>query len=316
MIIAFKFFQALQFPNVGGPPVQHFPRMEIEIEGFCVTGSRHHRFGGDLVADLWDVDCSEEAGGYYVSRDPRLFVLLETRARPEAVFTMSEIGGRTLPDCGVRAMHFIPAGMEMRTRLTAMQGLRHLDLHFDAGTLARRLGNRFDPAVLNEPRFMLNDDRLNQIAALLAAELSADNPLHDLYGDGLVNALLVGLLGLRPDEARPRSKLADWQVRQVTGYIADHAAKRIPLEELAALLGLSASYFSHAFKASTGLSPQQWQMNHRIDRIKDELKNPAIPITAIAAQAGFADTAHFSRSFRRITGMTPSGWRTVNGGSD
>lgn len=287
--------------------------MEIEIEGFSVVASRHHRYGGDLVADLWDVDCNEVAGGYYVSRDPRLFILLDMRAGPQAAFTMSEIGGSMLPDCGVRAMHFIPAGMEMQTELTAMQGLRHLDLHFDADTLNRRLGSRFDPAMLSEPRFMLNDERLIQIAALLAAELAADNPLHDLYGDGLINALLVGLLGVAPDEARPRSKLADWQIRQVTGHIAAHTARRIPLEELAGLIGLSASYFSHAFKASTGLSPQQWQMNHRIERIKAELRDTTIPITMIAAQAGFADTAHFSRSFRRVTGMTPSRWRAVNG---
>ncbi|PRX09371.1 UNVERIFIED_ORG: AraC family transcriptional regulator [Martelella mediterranea] len=293
--------------------MKHFPRMEIDIEGFSVVGSRHHRFGGDLVADLWDVDCSAMAGGYYVSRDPRIFVLLETRSGPQGAFTMSEIGGRKLPDCGVRALHFIPAGMEMQTELTAVQGLRHLDLHFDAGTLSRRLGSRFDTAALSKPRFMLNDERLIQIAGLLAAELAAENPLHDLYGDGLINALLVGLLGVPPDEPRPRSKLADWQVRQVTGHIAAHSARRIPLEELAGLIGLSASYFSHAFKASTGLSPQQWQMNHRIERIKDELRNPTIPITTIAVQAGFADTAHFSRSFRRVTGMTPSRWRAANG---
>ncbi|MDX3806067.1 helix-turn-helix transcriptional regulator [Bosea thiooxidans] len=48
-------------------------------------------------------------------------------------------------------------------------------------------------------------------------------------------------------------------LKVATDHIAEHAACRIRLRDLAELVGLSQSHFSHAFKASTGLPPRQWQ---------------------------------------------------------
>ena len=60
--------------------------------------------------------------------------------------------------------------------------------------------------------------------------------------------------------------MTSWQLRTVTDYIAEHAAGTIRLQDLAGLVGLSQSHFSHAFKASTGLPPHQWQLKARIEQ--------------------------------------------------
>jgi AraC family transcriptional regulator len=291
--------------------MSYLPRMTNKIEGFSVSSSLHRRYWNGMVADLWSVDCAAGAGGNYVSHDPRLFILLEADGGDAADFSLIETGGRVMDNCMVKAVHFIPAGLEMSTRMHGMHRLRHLDVHFDRDTLLRRLGEGTDVHALEQPRYRLDTPRLLALSELIAADVSNPYPLHDLYGDGLITALLMDVLNIRPKPIRKRSKLAAWQQQKVCDYIGENCLRTIRLEELAELIGLSPTYFSHAFKASTGLSPHQWQMKMRIEKVKAQLRKPHIPLTVIAADMGFADPAHFARAFRRAVGMSPSEWRRV-----
>lgn len=296
--------------------MSYLPRMTSKIDGLSVASGLHRRYWNGMVADLWSVECESDAGGHYVSNDPRLFILLEAEGADGADLRMAEGGGRLISGAIARAAHFIPAGLELSTAITGVKSLRHLDLHFDADTLLRRLGEDAAQAALDQPRYLLDEPRLLALAELIAADVANPQPFHDLYGDGLVSALLVDALNIRPTLAhqfptRKRSKLAAWQLRRVCDFIDAHCLRTIRLEELAGLAGLSPTYFSHAFKASTGLSPQQWQMKRRIEKVKDRLRDPALPLTVIAAETGFADAAHFARSFRRAVGLSPSEWRRL-----
>lgn len=74
-------------------------------------------------------------------------------------------------------------------------------------------------------------------------------------------------------------------------------------------LGLSLSYFSHAFKASTGLAPYQWQLQARIQRAQALLLSASKSLDDATEATGFADAAHFTRMSRKLTGATPPAWR-------
>ena len=51
---------------------------------------------------------------------------------------------------------------------------------------------------------------------------------------------------------------------------------RITIEELAAVCGLSASRFAHAFRRSFGVAPYQWLQARRIDRAKPMLSGSGL----------------------------------------
>lgn len=138
-------------------------------------------------------------------------------------------------------------------------------------------------------------------------------PLHDLYGDGLSLALLIDVMKLAKVQGRKRSKLAGWQLRRATDFIEENCLRNIRLEELAGLVGLSQSHFSHAFKASTGMAPHQWQVNARLRRAKNLIRRGNLSLIDIAVETGFADQAHFTRVFRKNFGTTPANWRKSNG---
>ncbi|NKL34664.1 helix-turn-helix domain-containing protein [Rhizobium leguminosarum bv. viciae] len=285
------------------------PRMQNKIQGFSVIGGVHRRLWNGIVADVWDVECASYAGGYYVSRDPRLFIMLDKRGPGNSRIKLSPKAQGAIQDTEKRPISYVPAGMEVWADLTDVHSVRHLDLHFDADTISRRLMEDIDPRRLESPQLLFSDERVLSLAQLVAAECLNPEPLHDLYGDGLALALIIDVLKIVKAMPRKRSKLASWQLRRATEFIEENCLRNIRLEELAGLTGLSQSHFSHAFKASTGIAPHQWQTKARLDRAKRLLVESENALTAIAAETGFADQAHFTRVFRKHVGITPASWK-------
>ncbi|MFT4103320.1 MAG: AraC family transcriptional regulator [Burkholderiaceae bacterium] len=284
------------------------PRMHSVREGIRVIGSLKYRVWNGVVADLWQAECQAGASGEYVSEHPRLFVVLDKVGGPfETRLDPSEAG---LSSRGhAHSISFMPAGMRIWGRTRQHMRIRHLDLHFDAAQIGERLGEALSPDLLTQPRLMFSNERVQTLARLIAEECAEPDARHDLYGDGLVLAVLIDLFGVRGSAPRRRTPLTAWQLKVVTDYITEHAAGTIRLQDLAGLVGMSQSHFSHAFKASTELPPHQWQLNARIERSKRLLAAGDRPLTEIAAEAGFSDQAHFTRVFRRMVGETPAAWR-------
>ncbi|AYG62682.1 helix-turn-helix domain-containing protein [Rhizobium jaguaris] len=285
------------------------PRMQNRIGGFSVIGGVHRRRWNGIVADVWNVNCAARAGGYYVADDPRLFILLDQRGSGTSSVRLSPRLQSRQQELEHERISYIPAGMELWADLDGIDFVRHLDIHFDAEVIGQRLMEDLDQTRLDSPRLHFSDPRLMALAELIAAECENPEPLHDLYGDGLTLSLLINVLQLRGSQPRRRSELASWQLRRAVGYIEENCLRNIRLEELASLTGLSQSHFSHAFKASTGLPPHQWQTKARLERAKQLLLKGDTPLTNIAVETGFADQAHFTRVFRKNVGITPANWK-------
>ena len=285
------------------------PRMQNKIGGFSVIGGVHRRQWNGIVADIWNVNCAAQAGGYYVSQDPRLFILLDQRGSGATNVRLSPRAQGRPQDYDQGRISYIPAGMELWADLARIEFVRHLDIHFDAEIIGKRLMEDIDPAQIDHPRLHFSDPRLIALAELIAAECENPEPLHDLYGDGLTLSLLINVLQLHAPRPRRRSALAAWQLRRAVDYIEENCMRNIRLEELASLTGLSQSHFSHAFKASTGLPPHQWQTQARLERAKHLLLKSEMPLTTVAVETGFADQAHFTRVFRKNVGVAPASWK-------
>ena len=284
------------------------PRMDNRIEGFSVNNA-HRRLWNGIVAEVCDVDCAAHAGGYYVSRDPRLFILLDTRGQGHCSVRLTSSAAGILQDRERQRVSYIPAEMEMWADMVDVNFVRHLDIHFSAEALSRRLMEELDPSRLEKPRLLFSDPRVIALAELIAAECENPEPLHDLYGDGLVVSLLIDVMQLRREFSRKRTKLAGWQLRRAVDYIEENCLRSIRLEELALLTNLSQSHFSHAFKASTGLPPHQWQTKARLEHAKQLLAQGDTSLIDVAVETGFADQAHFTRVFRKNVGTTPASWK-------
>ncbi len=81
-------------------------------------------------------------------------------------------------------------------------------------------------------------------------------------------------------------------------------------EQAAKELMIGYSNFRKLFKTYTGISPGQFYIQLKIEKAKEMLSNPAIPIKEIAYELCFESHFYFSKLFKEKTGLTPTAFRS------
>jgi AraC family transcriptional regulator len=106
-----------------------------------------------------------------------------------------------------------------------------------------------------------------------------------------------------------RAGLAPWQLRRVHAFIDARLHGDPSVSDLARECRLSESYFAHAFRQATGISPHRRMMKRRIERAKELLLRGDLAIAEVALACGFVDQSHLTRNFVRAEGCGPGKWR-------
>ena len=96
------------------------------------------------------------------------------------------------------------------------------------------------------------------------------------------------------------------RVKRATDWAEAHLAEPVSIERLAAVAGLSASGFKHAFKAITGISPHAYLLRKRVERARALLGSNGGSVTDVALACGFPSSQYFATVFKRVTGLTPN----------
>lgn len=84
-------------------------------------------------------------------------------------------------------------------------------------------------------------------------------------------------------------------------------ARSIP--DLASHLGVGYSYFRREFRLRTGVSPQQYQLRLRMQRVQRLLGATELSIKEIADRLEFSSPYHLSAAFKTHFGLSPRAWR-------
>lgn len=284
------------------------PNMDSQIHGVTLLETLKCRAWPGMIADVWNVECIAGAKGHYVSRAPRLFMLLDSDQETAIDLSTKAGGNETVTIDRSNPLCFIPAEVPIWSHMMRGGRIRHLDIHLDMTALAERFTGRLDRAALETLDLTLSDQRVLSLSRLIAQECCDPSGLDELYGESLASGLLSVLTRLRPETDNQKGRLAPRHLRRVMDYLNEHYARNIALKELADLVGLSPSYFSEAFKNSTGLPPHRWQMIKRVEKAKQMLSERKLTPAEAAMAAGFSDQAHFTRVFRRFEGITPAAW--------
>jgi AraC family transcriptional regulator, regulatory protein of adaptative response / methylated-DNA-[protein]-cysteine methyltransferase len=95
--------------------------------------------------------------------------------------------------------------------------------------------------------------------------------------------------------------------------IIEESEEELSLQDLAAAIGRSPSYFHRIFKATTGLTPKDYAAGHRATKIRQGLAS-GNTVTETIYDAGFNSSGRFYEKSLDILGMTPSQYRA--GGTD
>lgn len=158
------------------------------------------------------------------------------------------------------------------------------------------------------------DPLIQHLGLTLLEEAASDSPSGRLYADSLIQTLTLHLIS-NYGTSRPvipvNGGLSGFRLRRVKEFISENLDADISLADIAGAADLSQFHFSRAFRKSTGLTPQQFVMQQRIERAKELLAKDDLPIVEVGLRAGFKNQSHFTSLFRKFTRLTPKMWRVA-----
>ena len=185
----------------------------------------------------------------------------------------------------------------------------------------------FDPAVMEgelqaefdgfeaRPNIYFKDEILGATMRKLGRMMAEhDRPASKIYAETLGLTAALEMYRLSMEDSRETlvagsGRLSRSQSDLLHGYIEQHLASDIGLDELAALVGLTRFHFSRAFKATFGAPPYQYVNQRRIEKARLMLATTRLPVAGIAEACGFSGASQFGRAFRSIVGDTPLAYR-------
>ncbi len=209
---------------------------------------------------------ARRAGGEYISEDPRLFILLD-RAGGGFDLRLAPDRAASQAPHAARQISFIPAGVPLWTRFDDATPISATSICIStwrrcaSGSATTSRWQHFEHAAADVLRPADAEPRRPHRRRVRRAE-GVPRALWRQPDHGAVDRFPAPR---RPGTGASAARCASWQLRRVVDYIEDELpARRIRLQELAELVEpVAESHFSHAFKASTGMPPHQWQTNAR-----------------------------------------------------
>jgi transcriptional regulator GlxA family with amidase domain len=99
------------------------------------------------------------------------------------------------------------------------------------------------------------------------------------------------------------------QLRDLSAYVLDHVGEPLPVERLAAGVGMSPRSLSRWCREHLDESPAELVRRLRIDEARRLLEETPLPLKDITARTGLGDPSTMWRVFTQALGVTPAAYR-------
>ncbi len=122
---------------------------------------------------------------------------------------------------------------------------------------------------------------------------------------------MLGLLNyaIRNRSDHPAANRLEQAIERAKIIMEKKVVEDLDLQELAAELNLSYSWFRKTFKDYTGHAPANYFQRLKLRRAERMLAETQLSIKEIAYSLGYKSTEHFFTIFKKHTGSTPSAYR-------
>lgn len=107
----------------------------------------------------------------------------------------------------------------------------------------------------------------------------------------------------------PELRHGDQAVLKAQHHLEARYREPLTVRRMAEVSGLPGRSFQRRFKAATGLSPQVYLQEIRIERARELLIETKTSVSEICYAVGYNDPPSFIRLFGRLTGLTPRAFR-------
>ncbi len=246
----------------------------------------------------WTVELLPQSGyeARYTPAAPVIGFAFDPQVGIHSFGTDRRTGFRARPN----GLAFVPAGCDVYS--SSETGGEYLKITIGVRTAAPWLWTRrFSDAT---------DAAAFAVASQLRRLLLSPDAVDPLECEALVHRLqtrAAATLSLSP--GRTTGWMTPQRLRRIDELIESRLDAKLTVQDLAAALGLSAGFFSRAFKRATGQAPHEHVIDRRIARARALLRDPRLNLAAVALASGFASHAHMTAIFRARLGIPPSALR-------
>ena len=115
------------------------------------------------------------------------------------------------------------------------------------------------------------------------------------------------LTQVRPEDLANASARARFQ--RLIHQLPEGELHQRSVPELAQLCQCSDRHFSRMFREHFGVSIREWQMDYRLERARQLLRDSEVRVVQVARESGYRNLGLFHSLFKRRFGVTPSQWR-------
>jgi AraC-like DNA-binding protein len=102
-------------------------------------------------------------------------------------------------------------------------------------------------------------------------------------------------------------------LRKAERFIWEHYTRKLSLQEIAEVSGLSPSYFSSIFKEEMGENLSGYLNRLRVEKAAAMLAETDLSLSEISGACGFEDQSWFSKIFKSYAGVSPGKYRERGG---
>ncbi|MFV0507120.1 MAG: helix-turn-helix domain-containing protein [Bacteroidales bacterium] len=178
--------------------------------------------------------------------------------------------------------------------------LQHLFIHFN-------LGMPYDYANMGIYSIPINAN-LNEQLLQIKEHINTETSRFSFHSTLTINSIITQLLSNLPESGWQLAS-KNHRILQTIYHIEECLNENLENSQLANIAAMSTNAFIRLFTQETGLSPQRYVKEKRIDKACILLHHSNMTIDEIAFSCGFADRYHFSRIFKQITNQSPAKYK-------
>ncbi len=135
---------------------------------------------------------------------------------------------------------------------------------------------------------------------------------NELKRIGILYSIIGLLVESHSTQCYPQTIHYDYSPKIYVAHAIDYIHKnyaQTSVSELADYIGINRSYLTSIFKKLTGVSPQEYLLNFRMEESAKLLAESNLPVKTIASSVGYDNPLTFSKTFKTRFGCSPQNYR-------
>ncbi len=84
------------------------------------------------------------------------------------------------------------------------------------------------------------------------------------------------------------------------------------IEDVCAILGISAGHFRDVFRMAYGISPKLYLLRVKVEKAMELLRDGSAMVYDVAMKVGIPQRSVFKKTFKKLVGTTPSQYRKMS----